>query len=61
MKRTYKYELQVYCGGWWQSRGHYYTRNEAWQDVADMRHNGDPYRHFKHRVIISDNPYIEEI
>lgn len=59
--KIYKYELQVFCGGWWQSRGHYESRKDAWRDVFEMSHDGDHYRHFKHRVIVSKTPYIEEI
>ena len=55
--KVYRYELQVFCGGYWQSRGHYESRKAAWLDVIEMRRDGDPYRHFRHRVILSDDPY----
>ena len=58
--KIYKYELQVFWGGFWQSRGHYESRKAAWQDVVEMRHHGDPYRRYKHRVIISKEPYYSD-
>lgn len=60
MAKIYRYELQVFFANHWHSRGHYYTRKDAWADRCNMRKKGDEYGSFKHRVILSSKPYITD-